>query len=246
MAEKLVKEMSLNGLCPDLITYMTMIEGLCNVGRLEDAYSMLKVMKGHGCSPNSVVLSSILDGLCRSGSMERASELLDEMQKGGDCCPNVVTYTSLIQVFCKRGQWTEAMNVLDRMRAFGCFANHVTVFTLIESLCTEGRVEEVDKLVDKFVVEHCVSREQVNHGLISDLPLSNPNIEYLYKLNCTNDADNLPESYSICWIVLDIMIKKHIIPAVQVHQIANNFLKIFQFFPRPQNERCGFPRVPHR
>jgi pentatricopeptide repeat protein len=41
MAEK--KEMSLNGLCPDLITYMTMIEVLCNVGRLEDAYSMLRL-----------------------------------------------------------------------------------------------------------------------------------------------------------------------------------------------------------
>lgn len=170
MAEKLMREMSLNGLCfPDLITYMTMIEGFCNAGRSEEAYPMLKVMRVNGCSPNLVVLSAVLDGLCKSGSMGRALELLDEMEKGGDCSPNVVTYTSVIQSFCKRGQWTEALGILDRMRAFGCLANQVTVFTLIESLCTEGCVEEAYGLIDKFVVEHGVSQGDCYSSLVISL-----------------------------------------------------------------------------
>ncbi|KAL2329407.1 hypothetical protein Fmac_022834 [Flemingia macrophylla] len=138
MAEKLMREMSSNGLCPDLITYMAIVEGFCNAGRSEDVYPVLKLMRVHGCSPNSVILSAILNGFCRSGSMVRALEMLDEMEKSGDCSPNVVTYTSVIQSFCKRGQWSEAFDILDRMRALGCNANHVTVFTFVESLCAEG------------------------------------------------------------------------------------------------------------
>ncbi|KOM56194.1 hypothetical protein LR48_Vigan10g208600 [Vigna angularis] len=111
--------MSLNGLYPDLITYMAIVEGLCDVGRPEHAYSLLKVMRVHRCSTNLVLLSVILNGLCRSGSMEMALELLDEMEKGGDCRPNVVSYISVIQSFCKRGQWTKALDILDRMKASG-------------------------------------------------------------------------------------------------------------------------------
>nr|KYP67883.1 Pentatricopeptide repeat-containing protein At5g47360 family [Cajanus cajan] len=169
MAEKLTREMSFNGLCPDLITYMAIVEGLCHAGRSEDAYSVLKVMRVHGCSPNLVILSAILDGMCRSGSMDRALELLDEMEKGGDCTPNVVTYTSVIQSFCKRGQWTEALDILDRMRALGCNANHVTVFTFVESLCAEGRVEEAYELMDKFAVEHGVSYGDCYSSLVISL-----------------------------------------------------------------------------
>ncbi|XP_047168325.1 pentatricopeptide repeat-containing protein At5g46100-like [Vigna umbellata] len=86
-AEKLIGEMSLNGLYPDLITYMAIMEGLCDVGRPEHAYSLLKVMRVHRCSTNLVLLSAILNGLRRSGSMEMVLELLDEMEKGGDCRP---------------------------------------------------------------------------------------------------------------------------------------------------------------
>ncbi|CAJ1972731.1 unnamed protein product [Sphenostylis stenocarpa] len=168
-AEKLTREMSLDGLYPDLITYMAIVEGFCNAGRSEDAYSVLKVMRVHGCSPNLVIVSAILDGLCRSGSMEMALELLEEMEKGGDCSPNVVTYTSVIQSFCKRGQWAEALDILDRMKALGCQANHVTVFTLVESLCVEGRVEEAYKLIDKFVVEHGVSYVNCCSALVISL-----------------------------------------------------------------------------
>ncbi|WVZ10379.1 hypothetical protein V8G54_014909 [Vigna mungo] len=110
---------------------MAIVEGLCDAGRPEHAYSLFKVMREHRCSTNFVILSAILDDLCRSGSMKMALELLDEMEKGGDCRPNVVTYTSVIQSFCKRGQWTEALDILDRMKASGCHANHVTVFAVL-------------------------------------------------------------------------------------------------------------------
>ncbi|KAK7286770.1 hypothetical protein RJT34_21998 [Clitoria ternatea] len=169
MAEKLMREMSLHGLCSDLITYMAIVEGFCDTGRAEDAYSVLKVMRMHGCEPNLVVWSAALDGLCKCGSMERALELLDEMKKGGKFSLNVVSYTSVIQSFCKRGQWIEALDILDRMRFFGCHANHVTVFTLIKSLCVEGCVEEAYRLVDKFVMEYRVSYGDCCSSLVISL-----------------------------------------------------------------------------
>lgn len=101
-----------------MVTYMSMLKGFCDVGRLNEAYSLFKVMKAHGCAPNVVAYSTLIDGICRFGSVERALELLGEMEKeGGDCNPNILTYTSLVQGLCEKGRTMDAFAVLDRLEA---------------------------------------------------------------------------------------------------------------------------------
>uniref|UniRef100_A0A2N9EWW0 Pentacotripeptide-repeat region of PRORP domain-containing protein n=1 Tax=Fagus sylvatica TaxID=28930 RepID=A0A2N9EWW0_FAGSY len=182
MAEELMNEMGLSDLYPDMITYVTMIKGFCNVGRLEDACGLVKFMRGHGCMPNVVVYSTLLDRVCKCGSMGRALELLGEMEKeGGDCSPNVVTYTSVIQSFCKKGQTMEALEILDRMEAFGCAPNRVTVSSLINGLCMEGCVEKAYKVIDKVVAGDSVSYGDCYSSLIL----------YLVKFKKLEDAQKL-------------------------------------------------------
>ena len=43
MAEELMNEMGLSDIYPDMISYVTMIKGFCNVGRLEDACGLLSL-----------------------------------------------------------------------------------------------------------------------------------------------------------------------------------------------------------
>ncbi|KAK5843504.1 hypothetical protein PVK06_005961 [Gossypium arboreum] len=121
MAHKLMKEIGLIDLYPDMMTYFAMIKGFL-----------------------------LLEGICKYRSTEKALELLGEMEKaGGNCSPNVITYTSVIKSFCEKGQTIEALRILDRMEACQCIPNRITVIILIMGLCAEGHVEEAYKLIDR-------------------------------------------------------------------------------------------------
>lgn len=182
MADKLMKEMGLIDLYPDMITNVAMIKGFCNVGRLEDACVLFQVMRRHGCSPNAVAYSVLLEGICRHGSTEKALEFLGEMEKeGGSCSPNVITYTSVMQSFCEKGQTTEALRIFDRMVTCGCVPNRVTVITLINGLCAEGNVEEAYKLIDKVVAG----------GGVSDGDCYSSLVVSLIRINRLNEAEKL-------------------------------------------------------
>ncbi|KAG8639508.1 hypothetical protein MANES_14G149022v8 [Manihot esculenta] len=117
--------------------------GFCDVGRLNEAYSLFKVMKTNGCAPNVVAYSTLIDW-----------ELLGEMEKeGGDCNPNILTYTSLVQGFCEMGK-------------FGCAPNCVTVSTLLKGLCVEGYLEKAYKLINRAVVGGSVSYSDCYSSLV--------------------------------------------------------------------------------
>ncbi|KAB2036882.1 hypothetical protein ES319_D03G033300v1 [Gossypium barbadense] len=181
MAHKLMKEIGLIDLYPDMMTYFAMIKGFCNAGRLEEACELFQAMKGQGFSPNAVTYSVLLEGICKYRSTEKALELLGEMEKaGGNCSPNVITYTSVIKSFCEKGQTIEALRILDRMEACQCVPNRITVITLITGLCTEGHVEEAYKLIDRVA-----GRGVSNSDCYSSLVLA------LIRINRLNEAEKL-------------------------------------------------------
>ncbi|MQM10090.1 hypothetical protein Taro_042979 [Colocasia esculenta] len=156
VAERLLEEMALAGVHPDIVTCMSMVKGFCDAGRFGDARSLVGRMRARGCSPNVVVYSALVDGACKCGNIEAAMELLGEMESGTaeGCAPNVVTYTCLMKCLCENGKAKEAMEVLDRMVTHGCSPNRVTVITLLKGLCGEGMLEEAFKLVE-WVVRQC-------------------------------------------------------------------------------------------
>lgn len=67
MADKLMKEMGLIGLYPDIVKNVWMMKGFCSAGRLQNAYGLVKAMRRHGCATNSVVYYALLDGIRRQG-----------------------------------------------------------------------------------------------------------------------------------------------------------------------------------
>ncbi|KAJ9173347.1 hypothetical protein P3X46_016494 [Hevea brasiliensis] len=140
----------------DMVKYVSMIKGFCDVGRLEEACSLFKVRRGHGCVPNVLAYSTLLDGICWFGN-----------GRGWGCNPNVLTYTSLMQDLCKKCRTMDAFAVLDRMEALVCSPNRVTLCgTLLKALCMEGHLEEAYKLIDGVVVGGSVSYSDCYSSLV--------------------------------------------------------------------------------
>jgi pentatricopeptide repeat protein len=62
--------------CPNTRTYNTLIKGLGQAGRLQEAFEVLQSMQAAHCAPNSVTTNSLIDACVRCGEIERAYELL--------------------------------------------------------------------------------------------------------------------------------------------------------------------------
>ncbi|KAK2997169.1 hypothetical protein RJ639_025632 [Escallonia herrerae] len=126
-AARLLGEMGLVDLHPDMITYVVMAKGFCDVGRLKDACELF-------------------------GSSERALEFLGELEsEGGDYGPNVVTYASVIQSFCEkgtllRGECGGAYKLVDKFVGEGNVSYGYCYSSLVLSLLWVRKLEEAEKL----------------------------------------------------------------------------------------------------
>ncbi|KMZ55948.1 hypothetical protein ZOSMA_9G00510 [Zostera marina] len=80
LVEKMYAKLSCS---PDVMTYNTLLNGLCCAGDTHGALKLLRDMESnkkiHLCKPNKVTYTTIIYSLCRMGGMDEALKLLGEM-----------------------------------------------------------------------------------------------------------------------------------------------------------------------
>ena len=76
---KLKDEMVENGVMLNVVTYSTIVHGLCNTGQMEDTTGFFNEMLNKGLSPN-VVSYTIIHGYCKCDMMKDAQIMLKEME----------------------------------------------------------------------------------------------------------------------------------------------------------------------
>ncbi|XVF82397.1 hypothetical protein PTKIN_Ptkin16aG0043900 [Pterospermum kingtungense] len=96
------------GLQPTLITFSTLINGLCIQGKVAQAMRLLEDMVEEGYQPNLIIYGTVLNGLCKLGDTTRAISLLRIMGERG-CAPDIITYSTLIDGLCKDNHAAEAL-----------------------------------------------------------------------------------------------------------------------------------------
>ncbi|XP_027177968.1 pentatricopeptide repeat-containing protein At2g17140-like [Coffea eugenioides] len=135
---------------PDLITYSTIISGLCNDGRLDEAKKKFVEMMKKNLYPDSVVYNTFLYNLCKKGKVSSAFQVLKDMEKKG-CNKNLNTYNSLILGLRSKSQIFEMSGLMDEMRERGISPNVFTCNTVISCLCEAGRTEEAISLLEEML-----------------------------------------------------------------------------------------------
>ncbi|KAJ0803020.1 putative tetratricopeptide-like helical domain superfamily [Helianthus annuus] len=140
-AEMLFKKLIKQKLCePDVVTYNTMIKGLCKFGNNVTAVALLRLMEQKNCKPDIVTYNTIIDSLCKDKLIDDAFKLFNEMVLGKGVRPNVITYNSLICGLCKFGRWDEASKLLKEMEDDNISPNVKTFTALVDAFCKEGKV----------------------------------------------------------------------------------------------------------
>ncbi|KAH7511463.1 hypothetical protein JRO89_XSUnG0200600 [Xanthoceras sorbifolium] len=135
---------------PDLITYSTIISGLCKAGRLDEAKKKFIEMMGNNLQPDSVIYDTFIHSFCKEGKISSAFRVLKDMEKRG-CNKNLQTYNSLILGLGNKNQIFEIYGLMDEMRERGISPNVFTYNTIIRCLCEGGKIEDATSSLDEML-----------------------------------------------------------------------------------------------
>ncbi|XP_031257988.1 putative pentatricopeptide repeat-containing protein At3g16710, mitochondrial [Pistacia vera] len=97
---------------PDIVSYGSIIDGLCKDGLVDKAKELFLEMKGKTIKPDVVVFNSLIYGCCFVGNLEEAKGLFVEMADQG-LQPNLLAYNTMVSGFCKERKIEEANWLLE-------------------------------------------------------------------------------------------------------------------------------------
>ncbi|XP_062119425.1 pentatricopeptide repeat-containing protein At5g47360-like [Humulus lupulus] len=171
---RMMKEMGLIDLCPDMITYVVMYKGFCNFGNMEKAIELLEEMEKEGgsCIPNVVTYTSVIKRFCEKcqtleaveGRLNEAYKLIDNFVKG-EGVSYEECYGSLA-VSLKQNRETEEVEKLFRkMLDSGLKPDHLACSIMIKDLSLVGQVLDVYRLCDE--IEKMKSSTSIDSDLYS-------------------------------------------------------------------------------
>ncbi|KAH0451639.1 hypothetical protein IEQ34_018938 [Dendrobium chrysotoxum] len=111
-ARKLFDEFE-RGFIPSLLTYNTLISGMCENGELQEAGRLWDDMVERRCAPNVFTYNVLINGFCKAGKPKEGIRILGEMMESM-CAPNKFTYNVLIDGLHKLGDMEEIAKLLQK------------------------------------------------------------------------------------------------------------------------------------
>ncbi|XP_024532526.1 pentatricopeptide repeat-containing protein At1g05670, mitochondrial [Selaginella moellendorffii] len=130
-----------NKCLPDIITYNTLIDGLCKTGRVPEANRLFGDMKAKFCNLDVIMYSCLIGGFCKLERIDMACMLFDDTLKQA-ILPDVVTFSTLVEGYCNAGLVDDAERLLEEMVASDCSPDVYTYTSLVDGFCKVGRMVE--------------------------------------------------------------------------------------------------------
>ncbi|CAM8899301.1 unnamed protein product [Rhodiola kirilowii] len=183
------------GCTPNIVTYGTLLKGLCSTGNSRIALNLHEQIADgtHDLSGvlqmNFICYSTLIDGLCKDGLIDKEKELFLEMKKK-DICPNVITYTMVIDGLCRAGKWEEAQAMFHEMLDQGLSPDVFTFNVLINALAKMGKCKEAMELLI-FMIQGGQMPDVVTYNSLMDCMYREGNIEELKEFFISMDKKGI-------------------------------------------------------
>ena len=151
MEADIIKTMASNGCEPDVVTYGTLIQGLCKAGRLEIASRLLRTiqMKGMALAPQAY--NPVIQALFNRKRSNEAMRLFREMEEKG-YPPDAISYKIAFRGLCSGGgPIGEAVEFVVEMTEKGFIPEMSSFFMLAEGLRTLSMEDTLVNLVERIM-----------------------------------------------------------------------------------------------
>ncbi|XP_071936539.1 pentatricopeptide repeat-containing protein At2g13420, mitochondrial-like [Coffea arabica] len=140
--------------------YTILIYGWFKVKKIEMAEKFFKEMVQKGIEPNVVTYNVMLNGICRKASLHpderfekvirNAEKVFVEMRDRG-VEPDVTSYSILLHVYSRAHKPALSLEKLKMMKDRGICPNVATYTSVVKCLCSCGRIEDAEVLLDEMV-----------------------------------------------------------------------------------------------
>lgn len=159
MVYKVHLEMERCGASP-IVSYKSLIHGLCLAGRLQEADTLLQKMVNMGRFPDVTIYTALIKALSRAGRHDRAFKLLLDMIEQ-NLAPRVTTSNEVIEGLTYGKQLDRVLTVINDTHKLGCPMDSKTYGSLICGLFDDEGVEEALRFqsstsTNAFTTEACI------------------------------------------------------------------------------------------
>ncbi|XP_020220752.1 pentatricopeptide repeat-containing protein At5g57250, mitochondrial [Cajanus cajan] len=140
----LYKGMAEMDLVPNSVTYCTMIDGYCKVGRIDGALEVFDEFRRTSISSHACY-NSIINGLCKNGMAEMAIEALLELShKGLEL--DIGTFRMLMKTIFEENNTKEVLDLVYRMEGLESDLYSAVCNDSIFLLCQRGLLDDANHL----------------------------------------------------------------------------------------------------
>ncbi|XP_068667171.1 pentatricopeptide repeat-containing protein At5g65560-like [Aristolochia californica] len=129
---------------------VTLINGYCKLGNLNNAMRLLNFMQENGCEPDEWTFTELICGSLKMGMLDVALDMFNKMATCG-LNPHKVSYIALLDGCCKREAMGLALSLLDKIKEIGCRPNVHIYNVILNGFCTHNRLPEAEKLCREIV-----------------------------------------------------------------------------------------------
>ncbi|KAL8208290.1 hypothetical protein R6Q57_007702 [Mikania cordata] len=159
---ELISQMQSEGLKPDIVTIISILPAVGNLGQLRVGKSIHGYVFRSGYEHLGNVLTALVDMYLKCGSLRTGRVIFDKTS-----CKNVISWNIMIDGYAQNGDYAEALSLFEKMLDNGFKPTGVTIMAALRACGDSGDLASgqfVHRLVDELGLNHDVS---VLNSLIS-------------------------------------------------------------------------------
>ncbi|XP_052177101.1 putative pentatricopeptide repeat-containing protein At1g53330 [Diospyros lotus] len=179
---------------PNVVTFGTLINGLCVNFKLSEALRLKEDMERvFRVKPNGFVYSSLIKGLCKADELNLAFKVKDEMLKRR-LEFDLSVYPSLISALFKVGRKGDVNGLLEEIKQNGCKPDIMTYNAMIYGFCQDENFDAAFGILSEMENKGCkpdiISYNVIIGGLcrVRNLTEANDLFEDMPRRKCAPDV----------------------------------------------------------
>lgn len=143
------------GVQPNDFTYNTVLDGLCEMGRLQEAEVLLGEMDANNISRTAVTYTTLIKGYCKKGEFGLAKRTLVELKARGLPLSDY-PYSTLVKWYCKKGLIEEAEEVFEEMLQDNVAPKNQVFASLIHGCVAKGNLLKAERFFRRMGKHDCL------------------------------------------------------------------------------------------